>query len=128
DRERGLYYPSRRYLVSTDFFEYLRWFHRKREVIGENSKVIMRKIRRCWMTVRSSSHSLLRVKSLDNPLLENAYRSRRPDRSFAKAFSLSKRIGNQAGRIAQEEHSQNLARHLTRTGSQWLRRVPHRPC
>src|SRR2546430_9037616 len=78
----------------------------------------MRKIRRCWMTVRSSSHSLLRVKSIDNPLLENAYRSRRRDRSFAKAFSLSKRIGNQAGRIAQEEHSQNLARHLTRTGSQ----------
>jgi len=82
----------------------------------------MRKTLRCWMTVQRSRPSLLRVESLDNLSLENAYRSRPHGRSYAKAFDLSKRIWNQARRIAQGEDSRNLAHRLTRTGPLWLRR------
>src|SRR5437773_9222666 len=82
----------------------------------------MRKTLRCWMTVQRSRPSLLRVESLDNLSLENAYRSRPHGRSYAKAFALSTRIWNPARRIAQGADSRNLAHRLTRTGPLLLRR------
>src|SRR5215217_6124653 len=86
----------------------------------------MRKTLRYWMTVRLSRPSLLGVESLDNLSLANAYRSHLRGRSFAKAFARSQRIATEARRIVQEQCSQDLGHHPTRTRSLWFHREPHR--